>query len=126
MILLAQVVQLLDQLGFAGDPKLLALREQKLLIDQIAQQIGLFLLQFAGGNGLLLGLGLELLRGSIVVRLSDDLVVHPGNNIFHHLAGDRRRLRGGACAGFALVVWARDGRALRAALKIKTAVDCCN
>jgi hypothetical protein len=45
----------LDQLGFAGDPKLLAFGKQELLIDQIAQQIGLFLLQLMGRNGLLLG-----------------------------------------------------------------------
>ena len=48
MILLPDLVQALDQLGFAGDPQLLALGEQELLIDQIAQQVGFLLLQLAG------------------------------------------------------------------------------
>ena len=38
MILLAKLVHPLDQLGFACDPQLLALGNQELLIDQIAQK----------------------------------------------------------------------------------------
>ena len=37
MVLLAKFIQALDQLGFAGDAQFLALGEQELLIDQVAQ-----------------------------------------------------------------------------------------
>ena len=67
MILLSDLIQPLDQLGFTGDPQFLAFGEQELLIDQVAQQIGLLLLQLAGRNSLLLGFAIKLFRGSIVV-----------------------------------------------------------
>ena len=67
MILLSDLIQPLDQLGFAGDAQFLTLGEQELLIDQVAQQVGLLLLQLAGRNGLLPGLCGQLFRGSIVV-----------------------------------------------------------
>jgi len=44
MILLSDLVQPLDQLGFTGDSQFLTFGKQELLINLIAQQIGLFLL----------------------------------------------------------------------------------
>ena len=39
VVLLADFVELLDQLGIAGDAQFLALGEPELLIDEIAQQV---------------------------------------------------------------------------------------
>ena len=56
MVLLADLVQALDQPGFASDAQLLALGEPQLLVDQVAQQI-------------LVGRGDILLRGAVLARL---------------------------------------------------------
>ena len=50
MVLLADLVKLLDHLGFAGDAKLLALGEQQLLVDQVAEQVFLLSSSCCGGQ----------------------------------------------------------------------------
>ena len=80
VVLLAELVQLLDHLGFAVDVQFLALGEPELLVDEAAQQVFVGLGGLLHGGAVLFGLLVQILERAIVIGPRDDLVVHAGND----------------------------------------------
>ena len=95
MVLLAHRVKLLHQLCFAGNAKLLAARQQQLLVNQVAKQIALLVEKLLFGPLVLPRLLVQVLQRAIVIRGIDDLIVDPGDNRLHRSPRIRglRRLR---------------------------------
>ncbi len=82
VVLLADVVELADGLGVAGDAELLALGEQELLIDEVAEQVMDAVVEVGLGEILLASFLQELVFGGLVLGAGDDLVVDAGDGIF--------------------------------------------
>ena len=93
VVLLANVIEAPHQLGLTCNVQVLALGEQQLLVDQIAQQIALVVLELLFRPALLPRLLVQLARGAVVVRGTDDLVIDLGHPFLNHAAPERRRLR---------------------------------
>src|SRR5712692_4187474 len=91
--LLTHFIEALNKLCVAGDAKVFAFLQKELLVNQIAQNVALFLGESAVGVGgiLLLDFLLQLIAAADVFRAGDDLVVHPGDNLFHHGVSQRKR-----------------------------------
>ena len=84
----AHLVETLDQVGIAGDAEVFGLVEEKLLVDEIAQNV-LFAFGkvLVGVVGILLfDLVAELVFAAIVFGTRDDLVVDAGNDLFDDLS----------------------------------------
>ena len=84
VVLLANLVKFLDQLGLAGNAQLFAFGEPQLLVDQVAEQV---LVRCGDLLHRLLMLPAHLVHighGALVVRSGDDLIVHAGNNALGH------------------------------------------
>ena len=84
----------------ARDPQILALLQQQLLVDQVAQDILLLI----GENAvritrvLLLNLLLELVAAAHVLRTRDDAVVDAGNDLLDDgVRGEDYGKQGGEC-----------------------------
>jgi hypothetical protein len=90
--LLAHFVEALDEFGVAGDAEVFALLQQKLLVDQVAQDVALLVCEIAiGVRGILLrDFLLQLIAAANVFRAGDDLVIYPGDNLFDHGVGWRQ------------------------------------
>ncbi len=103
VVFLANVVELTDGFGVAGDAELLALGEEKLLIDEIAEEVIDAVVEVGLGEIVLAALLEELLLGRLVLGAGDDLVVDTRDGIFDDGAvggdgrgrGDRRQSKGG-------------------------------
>ncbi len=84
MVLLADFIELLDELGLAGDVEVLAFGDEQLLINLVAQHVLLaginLVLRSAGGVHFLLDAGLR----ADDVGAGDDLVIDARDHIFHH------------------------------------------
>jgi hypothetical protein len=65
-----------------GNVQLLALGEPELLIDEIAQKIFVSVGDLLHAGAALARLIVHLLHGAVVVGSGDDLVVHPGHDVF--------------------------------------------
>ena len=67
--------------------------QQELLVNQIAQNVALLLGKSAVGVGgvLLLNFLLELIAAADVFRARDNFVVYPGDDLFDHGIGRRKR-----------------------------------
>src|ERR1022692_2102892 len=80
-------------LGVPGDAEVFAFLQQELLVDQIAQHVALLFGENAVGVGrvLLLNFLLELIAAADVFRVRNDFVVYPGDNLFDHGIGRRKR-----------------------------------
>src|SRR5208282_3259353 len=91
--LLAHFIEALDEFGIAGDAEVFAFLQQELLVNQIAQNVALLLGENAVGVGsvLLLNFLLELIAAADVFRARNDFVVYPGDNLFDHAIGRRKR-----------------------------------
>ena len=86
VVLLADLVQPLDQLGFAGDAQFLALGEPELLVDEVAQQVLVGLGDLLHRGAVLARLVVQFLHGAVVVRARDDLVVDAGDDLLDRRA----------------------------------------
>ena len=91
--LLAHFVEALDEFSVARDAEVFAFLQQELLVNQIAQHVALLLGKSAVGvrRVLLLNLLLELIAAADVFRARDNFVVHPGDDLFDHGIGRRKR-----------------------------------
>ncbi len=95
VVFLANVVELANGFGVAGDAELLALGEQKLLVDEIAEEITDAVVEVGLGEIVLASLLEELLFGRLVLGAGDDLVVDARNGVFDDVAvGGNGRRRG--------------------------------
>ena len=96
--LLAQLVEPLDHLGVGVDAKLLALLQQQLLVDQVAQQVllAVFLLGGGGVRFLLVHVGEQLLAGALQVGAGNDVVVDAGDDFFDYRGSSWARSKGTA------------------------------
>ena len=107
VVLLADVIETTDDFGVGIDVELLAAREQELLIDHVAEQIFLAILDLRGGDVALLRLGGDLLLRALIVAVVDDLVVDANDWVLDDLGvwsdggrrGGERELRGGRLDG---------------------------
>src|SRR5208282_976907 len=90
--LLAHFIEALDQFGVAGDAQVFGFLQQKLLVNEVAQNIFLSFGKQAIGVGgvLLLNFLLELIAAADVFRAGHDFVVHPGDDLFNHGIGGRK------------------------------------
>ena len=86
---LAHLVHALDEFGVAGNAEVFSLVQQKLLINEIAEDV-----LFTAGVGLvgiggilLLDLFLELILAPFELRTRDDLIVDAGDDLFDDLPG---------------------------------------
>ena len=95
VVLLADLVQPVHQLGFAGDAQFLALGEPELLVDQVAQQIFMRRGNLLHGGAVLARLGIQFFHGAVVVRARDDLIVDAGDDVFDRGAAVWALRRGG-------------------------------
>ena len=93
VVLLANVVELADGFGVAVDAEFLALGEQELLIDEIAEEVADALVEVGLGEIVLAGFLQELIFGGLVLGAGDDLVVDARDGIFDDgaVGGDGRR-----------------------------------
>ena len=82
VVLLADVVELADGFGVAGDAELLALGEQELLIDEVAEEVMDAIVEVGLGEIVLASFLQELIFGGLVLGAGDDLVVDAGDGIF--------------------------------------------
>ena len=99
LVLLADLVEFLDELGLDGNPHVLGALHQERLIDQVPESIlvlvpdqSLQLFRSAPGAflaGFVLGSGM----GALQVGKRDDFIVYPRNNFLDDLAGSLRRCR---------------------------------
>src|SRR5262249_20593812 len=89
--LLPQLVQPLDGFCLAGDSQVFAFFDQKLAINQVAQQVFLALrpLCLPVRGETLFQLLLVLLFASLEVTASDDRAVYPGNDFVHDVIGTK-------------------------------------
>ena len=101
VILLANLVQLLNELGLAVDAQFLALGKPKLLVDEVTQQVLVGVGDFLHRRPMLPGLCIQLFHRPVVVGAGDDLVVHTGDNLFDRgtAVGAFRRGRAGLRPG---------------------------
>jgi len=83
VVLLADFVESVDQIGFAVDPQFLAFGEPELLIDEVAQEVLVQLRDLLHGSAVLAGLFVNFLGGPFVIGARDDLVVDAGDDVFH-------------------------------------------
>ena len=107
--MLADVVEALDQVGFDADAHVLGALDHQRLVDQTAQQIFLLVFVFGGEfvrQAILAVMGnfvFQLHVGMLVVGLSDDVVIHAGDNFLDDgglgLGAGRGRHQGGGNAG---------------------------
>ena len=95
---LAHLVELLDQIGIAGDAQIFAFFEKQLLVDQIAQHVffplGVDLVGVV--RILLLHFVLKLILAARKLRAGNDLIVHAGDDFFDDLS--RREARADRCS----------------------------
>ena len=90
--LLADFIQLLDDLGIAGNAHVFALLHQQVLVDQIAQHV---LLVF-GESGVslrakfLLQLVQQLVAAALEFRAGDDVAVDAGDDLLNDRIGRQR------------------------------------
>ena len=102
---LTDLVQPLHYLCVTGDAKLFCFLDQQLLIDQVTQQVLLAFghLRVGRRNSFLLRLVQQLLAVARQLGARDDVVVHAGNDLFHHAVGEQgsRKNSGGknGCEG---------------------------
>ncbi len=82
VVLLADLVQLVDQFGFAINAEFLALGEPELLVNEVAEQVFMRLGKLLHGGAVLPALVVQFLHGAVVVGTRDDLVVYTGNDVF--------------------------------------------
>src|SRR5512135_788135 len=92
--LLADFVKPLHQVGFRGKAQVIALLQQKLLVNQVAQDVFLLAGDLLRRGALLLAFLLHLLLAAVELGAGDDVVVDAGNNLLHHRARLHIRLAG--------------------------------
>jgi len=90
---LAHFVEALDEFGVTCNAQVLTFLQQKLLINQIAENILLLIGKVAVGVGgiLLLHFLFKLVTAPDVFRAGDDFIVYPGDDLFDHGVGRRKR-----------------------------------
>ncbi len=82
--LFAHLIEVFDQIGVAGDAEVLAFVEEKLLVDEIAENVFFTVgVELVGIFGVLLFHFVpKLILAALKLRLRDDLVVDAGNDFF--------------------------------------------
>ena len=84
VVLLADLVEPVDQFGLAGDAQFLAFGEPELLVDQVAQQVLVLFGNLLHGQAALPAFVVQFLQGAVVVGPGNDLVVDARNDVFDH------------------------------------------
>src|SRR6202007_637686 len=89
VVLFADLVESIDQLGLTGNAKFFSLGQPELLVDQIAKQVLVRLGDVLHGGATLPHLLVAFALGTVVVRLGNDLIVDARNNLFYRRAAVR-------------------------------------
>ena len=95
VVLLANLIHPVHQLGFAGNAQLLALGEPELLVDEVAQQVIVSRRNLLHSGAALALLVVQFLHGPVVVRTGDDLVVDASDDLLNRETAVGALRRGG-------------------------------